>query len=158
MDKTKGVLCTMWVAVLMHGWTSVAQADDDSGKVDPEALAKACVVRMTRAANRCVTANDKDADRTVAQIRKLLAAGKVRQARRVAKVAIRRINNRSDNTVRYIRRTSNRCVRILLKMGEKKLAARVLAVRRERVTRVRDSQARAIARIRRAFPSTGNTE
>ncbi len=159
MEKKKWVLSALMAAVLLLGLAPTAMADDDgSNDVDPEAIAKACIKRVNRAADRCIAANDKDADRTVKVIRKLLAEGKVKLARRVARRAVRRIARRSDLCVRYIKNQRNRCVRRLLRLGEPELARRVAAKCNQRIKDVRKSEVRAIAKIRRAFPNTSTVD
>lgn len=153
MKKAMWFPCALVVMLTMFGATVQAQAAED---VDPGALAQRCIAQAVAAADRYEAASEGMAEGAVERIETLLAQGKVRLARHVAKESVQRVDYASHSAIEYIEHISRRCVVRLAKMGEQDLARCVAEECAAQTNRIRAARAEAVQTIRDALPNSAD--
>jgi len=149
-------LSSALIALLLLCTTMPALAQPAS--VGPGELARRCIAHITADADRCVAANEKQAEHAAARVEALLEDDKPRAARAVARDAIDKINRRSHACVEHIRTHRDRCVAVLRQLEAYDAAKAVIAATRENVEKINDSRKAAVRTILGAFPDPPNED
>ncbi len=139
-------LLTICAAAALMMVTSTASA-----QTDPEAVAARCVSQVNDIVDRCQSAASDETTECLKTIRRLLAAGRERAARRVAKECIRSATARTEKCVKRVNRICNACIELLQRLGAPALARRVNNVCEEAIADLRTTLQREKAAIRNAF-------
>jgi len=117
----------------------------------PEDLAARCVDAIDAVVERCTNATADETQECVRTIRRLLAAGRVRAAHRVARACIESATTRTQNCANRVERICNACIETLLEMGEPQLARRVNDACEEAIATLRSLLQREKNAIRTAL-------
>jgi len=149
--KTLSALSTLAVLALFAANADSVYAQTAAHPVSPVDIAKRCTARVTGVVDRCREAAVGETERCVRKIRRLLAAGHRKAARRVAEYCIRSATARTDKCIDRVQRICDACIDDLLALGAFKLARRVHAVCDEAIADLRTILQREKAAIRGAF-------
>lgn len=122
-----------------------------SAHTSPEDTAARCVNTVNGIVDRCQNAAADETAECVRKIRRLLADGRERAARRVAAECIRSATTRTENCVNRVKRVCNACTDLLIDMGAPHLARRINHVCEDAVTTLRTTLQREKLAIRGAF-------
>ena len=120
--KTLLALCVTTGLLLSASSTASAS---DSIDLSPDEIAARCVNAIHDVVDRCANAAAEETKRCVRKIRQLLADGQKEEAHRVARECIESATMRTRNCGERIEWICDRCIHILLEMGEPTLARRV---------------------------------
>lgn len=91
----------------------------------PERIAHRCVEHVNQIVERCTNAAADETHECIRRINELLEAGRYEAAREVAQQCIRSATARTEDCVRAVRQACERCINVLLDMGQPELARRV---------------------------------
>ncbi len=91
----------------------------------PEDVAARCANRINEIVDRCQNAASDETTECVRKIRRLLADGRRKAARRVAAECIRSATARTEKCVNRVERLCNACIETLQDMGAPQLARRI---------------------------------
>lgn len=146
--KTLFALCA--TTGLLLSASNTAMADDQS----PERIAARCVDAIDDTVDRCAHAAAKETHECVREIRRLLAAGRIRAAHRVARACVRSATDRTEHCADRVELICDVCIDILLDMGEPQLARRVNNACNDAIERLRSILQREKNAIRTALGGT----
>lgn len=139
-------LLTICAAAALMMVTSTASA-----QTDPDAVAARCVNKVNQVVDRCQSATSDETTECLKTIRRLLAVGRERAARRVAKECIRSLTAQTEKCADLVNRICNACIEKLQRLGAPALARRVNNVCEEAIADLRTTLQREKAAIRNAF-------
>lgn len=122
-----------------------------SAQVSPDDVAARCVSKINGIVDRCQSASAKETTECVKTIRRLLAVGRDRAARRVAAECIRSATARAEKCGDRVKRICDACVDTLLGMGAPQLARRVDAACDDAIESLRATLQREKTIIRNAL-------
>lgn len=137
--------------LLALGFTLLSADASQANAASPEEIAARCVAKVNKTVERCTNATSSETQECVRKIRRLLAAGRDRAARRVARECVESLTQRTGNCVEHVKRICDECVEFLLRIGEPQLARRVDNACDDAVEKLRSNLARAKAVIRAAL-------
>ncbi len=122
-----------------------------SAHASPEETAARCANIIGDIVERCQNAASEETTECVRKIRRLLADGRERAARRVAADCIRSATERTEKCGRRIKRISNACIDLLLDMGAPQLARRINNISEDAISTLRTTLQREKRAIREAL-------
>ncbi|QDT44200.1 hypothetical protein Pan241w_43080 [Gimesia alba] len=122
-----------------------------SAHTSPEDLAARCVGAVNGIVDRCQNAAADETQECLQKIRRLLAEGRERAARRVAADCIESATERTENCAKRINRICDECVDQLVSLGAPQLARRVNSACEDAISDLRSTLQRQKNAIRGAF-------
>ncbi len=122
-----------------------------SAQSSPEDVAARCANLINGVVERCQDAAGDETAECVRKIRRLLADGRERAARRVAADCIRSATARTRKCVSRVERLCNACIETLQDMGAPQLARRINNVCEDAVAALRTTLQREKHAIREAL-------
>jgi len=149
--KTLFALSTLAVLGLFAATPAPVSAQVAVRPVSPEDIAERCTAKVNNVVDRCRDAASTETERCLRVIRKLLATGHRKAARRVARDCIQSATDRTGQCVDRVWRICDACIDKLLALGAFKLARRVHGVCEDAVEDLRAILQREKSAIRGAF-------
>lgn len=122
-----------------------------SAQSSPEDLAARCVSTVDGIVDRCQNAAADETQECLQKIRRLLAEGRERAARRVAIDCIQSAIERTEICANRVNRVCDECIDELVNLGEPQLARRVTMVCKDAISDLRSTLQREKNAIRGAF-------
>lgn len=96
-----------------------------SAQTSPKDLAARCVAEVNATVDRCQSAGADETQECVQEIRRLLADGRERAARRVAADCVESATERTEKCANRVKRICDACIEELVNLGAPQLARRV---------------------------------
>ncbi len=149
MNKRTWLWCAL--AMLAVGVSATAVMADDGPSADPGQIARRCMSQVNKMAAQAVKANATDAAAAIKKIVKLKKEGHYEAAKVVADRAIAEIARQTRQANEEITQRSERCAKVLRKMGANRLAAVVFRHGQRKVKQVGQSGVRNLRRIRKVL-------
>lgn len=122
-----------------------------SAQTTPEDLAARCVSAVNGIVDRCQNAAADETEECVQKIRRLLADGRERAARRVAAECIETATERTEKCAKRVNRICDACIDELVDLGAPQLARRVNNACEDAISDLRSTLQREKKVIRNAL-------